>query len=398
MKRVAVVGSGPGAMYTVKYLLRHGSAQLGRIDIYEKLDTPFGLVRFGVAPDHVEVKEVATEFKSLLTEHSDRLKLYLRADVSTPESIRALNMSYDGLLVATGAQDALRLPLSPLPKYTFSARDFVLWYNGHPDLHGLLLPPSPRNVSIIGQGNVALDAARILSKSVDELLPLRKDSLLSETAFQWLAERQSVDGPLSVSVLGRRGYLHAAFTNKEFRELTTMKDATCKIDPSELEGDMDELRLKSATDRAKSRGLSIVAKCIEANSDMSKKNSIYLRFFTAPAAYIGDPLNGISLSGSGENIPCDMSLESIGFKVIGDELGLPIDATTKGIANDGLGRVIGMKGVYVAGWAKRGPRGVIAANIPCCIETADAILSDLSKGVHNPSQEPSKPIGAPFIA
>ena len=235
MTRIAVIGSGPGAFYTVKYLLKHHLSSSVRISIFEKLSTPFGLVRFGVAPDHSEVKEVASEFTNLLRTHDQQIKMYLGHPISDAESFANLRESYDSVLVATGAQGAARLPLSALPSNTLSARDFVLWYNGHPDFARTQLPSSPQHVSIVGHGNVALDVARMLSKSKNELEPLVSSGLLSRNAFDWFSHRQSRYVSKSVSIIGRRGYLDAAFTNKEFRELTTMEDATCKVNAAELE-------------------------------------------------------------------------------------------------------------------------------------------------------------------
>lgn len=379
MTTLAVIGSGPGAMYTIKYILKHPVLKVKRIDVLEKLRTPFGLVRFGVAPDHVEVKEVSKEFTQMINDHKDQIKLHTGSEVSGVMDFNALRRLYDAVVVATGAQSASRLPFPSLPRNTFSAQDFVLWYNGHPERQDLLLPEQARNVSIVGHGNVALDVARILSKSVQELDPLVQSGLLTRTAYDWLASRQSLSGPKSVSLLGRRGYMHAAFTNKEFRELTTMADATCKVNEEELDFTLSELKRKTLGDRAKSRGLSILQKCVESSRDDSKSNSIFLRFFAKPLRYAGDPVSALHIKnkfGAEEAIPVELGIESIGFKVVND-FGLPIDACTGGIANDGHGRVEGFRNVYAAGWAKRGPRGVIAANIPCCVETADAIVLDL---------------------
>ena len=391
MTRIAAIGTGPGAMYTLKYLLKHNLSGLSRVDIFEKLSANYGLVRYGVAPDHVEVKEVSKEFSSLLRDHIGTLHLHMHHMIPDQQSFQTLRESYDAVLVATGAQSASRLPLKSLPQNTFAAQDFVLWYNGHPEKQDLVLPTAPRNVSIVGHGNVALDVARMLSKSVEELEPLAQSGLLSQAALDWLANRQSLDGIKSVSVLGRRGYLDAAFTNKEFRELTTMKDATCKINESELEYPIDELKQKSALNRSKSRGIPIVSKCIQAWNDDSKSNSIFLRFFCKPVSYLGDPVTGLQVSrqdGSVETLPTDLGIESIGFKVT-NEFGLNMDERTGGIKNDGLGRVEGFPGVYVAGWAKRGPKGVIAANIPCCVQTAEAMYQDLSNPdrLHRPTRD-----------
>jgi hypothetical protein len=382
MSKIAVIGSGPGAMYTIKYLIKHARSRVERVDIFEKLPIPYGLVNYGVAPDHVEVKEVSKEFDEFLRNHRQQVHLFLGQTIQGTREIKSLQSSYSATLIATGAQGAHRLPFTHLPQNTMSAQDFVYWYNGHPEQQRMSIPADSRNVSIVGHGNVALDVARVLSKSIEELEPLRKSGLLSVAAFEWLASRQAMQGPLSVSILGRRGYLDAAFTNKEFRELTTMKDATCRINPKELDADIASLREMTTGNRAKSRGLAILEKCINHYDDDSKKNSIFLRFFTKPFAYEGDPVTGLLVSnkeGKSEMIPTQLGIESIGMKVDSTQLGLPIDPRTGGILHDGFGRVTGFPRIYVAGWSKRGPRGVIAANVPCCMQTADAMVDDLSK-------------------
>ena len=374
MSRIAVIGSGPGAMYTIKYLLKHSLSKLKTIDIRERLSAPFGLVRFGVAPDHKEVKEVANEFTKIVSDHSSVVKLHLNRSVSGLDEFSALQNSYDAILVATGAQSSNRLPFSDLPGNTMSAQDFVLWYNGHPEYVGLQLPDLPRDVSIVGHGNVAFDVARMLSKSPEELSVIDRN-LVNPEALAWLLARQGLAGPLSVSLLGRGGYLRSAFTNKEFRELTLLDNARCFVKESELDYIPLSKLAEHTQDRAKLRGINILEKCLHAPTE-SRKNSVFLRFFTKPVRYVESGLEVTNRMGAIERIPGDLGIESIGFRVIGEQFGLPMDPQTGGIANVN-GRV--GNNVYVAGWSKRGPRGVIAANIPCCIETAETIFRDLEK-------------------
>jgi thioredoxin reductase len=380
--KLAVIGSGPGAMYTIKYFLKHAAplASNLRVDILEKLTKPFGLVGFGVAPDHPEVKEVAKEFASLVEANGSVVKLRTGFLVCDVDAFKSLKSEFDAVLIATGAQSASRLPFSSLPTNTMAARDFVLWYNGHPDFSDPPVGTIPRDVVVTGHGNVALDVARILSKSEEELVPLFKSGLLAGHAFEWLANRQSFPGLKQVHVLGRKGYIGAAFTNKEFRELTTLKEAVCRVNPADLEMPLDQLAEEVKSNRAKARGLSILAGCVKNfDSNTSVSNHINLRFGCKPMVYEGNPVTGMTVAhsdGSRETIQCQLGIESIGFKVT-NEFGLPMDQESGGIAHDGHGRVVGHPGVYVAGWAKRGPKGVIAANIPCCAETADAMFHDL---------------------
>ena len=389
MKRVAVIGSGPGAFFTIKYLLKRSPLGQFKIDMFEKLAAPFGLVRFGVAPDHADVKEVSNEFRELLRDSSANVRLFTSKTFSGGGSLQELKERYDAVLISTGAQESRRLSMSNLPGNTLSAQDFVLWYNGHPEKQDVRLPEAPRNVSIVGHGNVALDVARMLCKSEKELRPLAESGLLSRTAHEWLLRRQLLGGKKTVSVIGRRGYLDAAFTNKELRELTAMADAACVVKESELEGSLADLKARTVSDRGKSRGISILSKCIS-NQSGAVSNRIFLRFFCKPLQYIGYPAEAIQVKrpdASEETIPTDMGIESIGFRVK-NEWGLAMNEKTGGFAHDGNGRVLGWPGVYVAGWAKRGPRGVIAANIPCSMETAEAMASDLSGGLNAATKAP----------
>ena len=378
--KVAVIGSGPGAMYTVKYFLKQVGSRPHQIDVLERLQNPFGLVRYGVAPDHPEVKEVSKEFNSLFEANRSTVHLRVNSDVCGKEEFDNLRRKYDAVLIGTGAQGATRLSLPSLPRYTMSARDFVMHYNGHPDFSSVDLPVAPRTVTVVGHGNVALDVARILSKSKKELEPLVDSGLLAPCAYEWLKARQELSGEKTVSLLGRRGYMAAAFTNKEFRELTQLESAICRVNEGELEMSLGELQTQAKGERTKFRGLSILSTCIDNfQRNTSAENVIQLRFNTAPLQYISDPVSGIEVRNSlgiVETIPCELGIESIGFKVT-NEFGLPMDSVSGGVAHDGRGRVVGFPGVYVAGWAKRGPKGVIAANIPCCVETADAMAHDL---------------------
>jgi hypothetical protein len=377
--KIAVVGSGPGAMYTLKYFLKRQQSRTFRVDIFESLSTPYGLVRFGVAPDHSEVKEVSNEFHTMLREHKDILRLHTNHDVIGSSDFNTLRESYDAVLIATGAQSAKRLKLPHLPANTMAARDFVLWYNGHPDFKDQDPPLDSTNVCIVGHGNVALDAARMLSKTPSELDPLASSGLLAPYAYEWLIARQNLPRQRTVEVIGRRGFIEAAFTNKEFRELTCMKDAVCVVNERELEAPLCQLGAMVTGDRAKTRGLSILSKCISTSSSSEAANIIKLRFHCQPLAYEGSPATGLRVrhqDGSEEVLACELGIESIGFQVV-EKWGLALDEKTGGIAHDGLGRVKGFPNVYVAGWAKRGPKGVIAANIPCCAQTAEAMVSDL---------------------
>ncbi|EER13391.1 adrenodoxin reductase, putative, partial [Perkinsus marinus ATCC 50983] len=247
--RLAVIGSGPGAFYTAKYIMRQLDS--ARIDMFERLPEPFGLVNYGVAPDHPEVKNVRNEFRAVAHEYHDRFRLFAEAE----PKLSSLQQHYDGIVVATGAQDAHRLGLpgsEQVRRGILSARDFVSWYNGHPDFAAVtsMLPPAEETekVVVIGHGNVALDVARVLSKPVGEF----ESTEISREALQWLSKRPPNSGKVGVlrrlsygmllsqvSVVGRRGFPEAKFTNKELREITRIDGVTARAYESELIGKQD---------------------------------------------------------------------------------------------------------------------------------------------------------------
>jgi len=326
--RIAVVGSGPSAFYTVKYFLKMFRDKAVKIDMFERLPEPYGLVRFGVAPDHQEVKNVTNDFANLLKTHPN-ISLHCGVQVeSTPEGFAAFQRDYDGVLIATGAQSAKLVDFPSPPKHHISARDFVLWYNGHPDKLDLHLPEAPREVAIFGMGNVALDVARILC---------RPCALPNPRAAAWLAARP----PGLVRVQGRRGFLEAAFTNRELRELLHLPDISLRV--------LGLGDLEIPTDRAKRRGWEIIQEMRNMES-VKSGNVISLEFNQQPE-------------------PAELSISSIGFRVT-PGFGLEIGKHGGYVHSGGLAG----PGVFLAGWAKRGPRGTIAANIPCAAETAQTMI------------------------
>lgn len=346
--RVAVVGSGPSAFYTVKYFLKTFKDKSVKIDIFERLPEPFGLVRFGVAPDHPEVKNVRNDFSELLNHYSNQISLHCGAEIpSSTGGFAKFKSGYDGVLIATGAQSSKQVSL-PANVPHVSGRDFVLWYNGHPDMRNLSLPTTPpRDISIFGMGNVALDIARILSKQPPDLIPLLGNGL-NLNALSWLTDRQHLSGQKVVEVQGRRGYMEASFTNKEFRELLHIPGCTAVVDPAEV--DLPNLEISCRENRAKLRGLEILRQMTENYDTAKSENILRLRFNCPPQ-------------------PADFAISAIGFQVL-PSFGLEI--SNGGLAHNGKG--LAGDGLFLAGWAKRGPRGTIAANIPCAAETAQTMV------------------------
>ncbi|TEB15665.1 hypothetical protein C9890_0598 [Perkinsus sp. BL_2016] len=254
-KSLAVIGSGPSAMYTVKYVLKQIPSL--KIDIFEKLSEPFGLVRFGVAPDHPEVKNVAHEFRDMLETNSN-IRMHLNHHITDLRDIRA---SHSAVLVGIGAQGSKTIPSDFHPHQ--SARDFVLWYNGHPEGHRPEISAEKCGiVSIVGMGNVALDVARLLSKKSDALSLLKKNGLTME-AIEWMTERQKAPHQKKVQIFARRGYPEAVFTNKEFRELLNVDGAVAVVNPSDLGESFEEIARKVEKDRGKKRGLEILERPVD---------------------------------------------------------------------------------------------------------------------------------------
>lgn len=244
LTRVCIVGSGPSGFYTAKYLLReHAHVQ---VDMFESLPTPFGLVRSGVAPDHPEVKSVMNDFNQIATDA--RFHFCGNVHVGQDVSIAELRPYYNAIILAYGAAADQPLGISEEGRLEniMSARSFVNWYNGHPDFQDLAMDLNVETAVILGNGNVALDCCRILSKSIDELA--KTD--ISAQAQARLATSQIKH----VQIVGRRGSVQAAFTIKELRELTKVRHVQCLVDPVELDAGLTRSsREEIATSRAKKR-------------------------------------------------------------------------------------------------------------------------------------------------
>ncbi len=383
--RVAIVGSGPSGFYAAEALLASGLDV--EIDLLERLPVPYGLVRFGVAPDHAKLKSVSAVFAQIAADPKLRFfgNVALGRDVSADE----LAAMYHAVIVASGAgaDRTLGIPGEDLPG-VHAAGDFVGWYNGSPDHAHLAFDLSQEVAVVIGQGNVAIDVCRILARPVDELR--RTD--IAQHALDALAGSRIRD----IHLVGRRGPVQAKFTPKELRELGTLPGWQPVVDPAALEpGEAcrRELALPGVVHAAKNldilRGF--------AARPMEAERRIHLHFLRAPAALHGDErvrriaLAGQQLSGepgaqsaveTGEQIELDAGLvfRSVGYR--GTALpGLPFDARAGVIPNAG-GRIVDaagqpLPGWYVTGWIKRGPTGVIGTNRADSLDTVAGLLQDV---------------------
>ncbi|KAK0658481.1 NADPH:adrenodoxin oxidoreductase [Lasiodiplodia hormozganensis] len=406
--RLAVIGSGPAGFYSAYRLM--SKVQDAVVDMYEHQPVPYGLVRFGVAPDHPEVKNCQDKFEEVAA--SPRFNFIGNVGVGRDLPLSHLTSHYDAILFSYGASKdkELGIPGENL-EGVYSARAFVGWYNGLPEYANLNpLLETAKEAVVIGQGNVALDVARILLSNVDEL---RKTDI-AEHALEKLS-RNKVD---SVRIVGRRGPMQAAFTIKEVRELFNLPNVFFKPIPSSL---------FPGPDYKLNRQMKRLSKILQEGSpnggppaDLPSGSKQWsLDFLLSPSSFNAgtasasaagatriasatfqhtsfvadcDPFDRAARVESAApdqstTFPADIAFRSVGYKsepLPGfDDVGVPFDSRRGIIPNDMLGRVTAVghvPGMYVAGWVKRGPTGVIASTMEDAFTTADSIVEDLERG------------------
>jgi ferredoxin/flavodoxin---NADP+ reductase len=379
--RVAVIGSGPSGFYAAAALL--ASDLTVEVDLIERLPTPWGLVRLGVAPDHPKIKAVSRAFEKTAQQPGFRFfgNVELGRDVLHEELIRL----YDAVVYAVGAQTDRRMgiPGEDLPG-SFAATEFVAWYNGHPDFQHLSFDLSGERAVVIGNGNVALDVARMLA--------LTREELASTDTTDPAIDAIVGSGIREILVLGRRGPVQASWTPVEVGELGELAGADVIVDPAELELD-DESEAELAAAAPTVRRSVAHLRDFAARAPSGKPRSIRLRFFTSPVAILGDEwVEGIELvrnelSGGRavptedrETLACGVVFRSVGYRGVALP-GVPFDEDSGTIPNVG-GRV--EPGLYAAGWIKRGPSGVIGTNKKDATETVELLLEDARAGLLPP--------------
>jgi ferredoxin--NADP+ reductase len=365
---VAVVGSGPAALYSTKALLRHPGV---RVDIFERLNTTGGLINYGVAPDHPATKAATDQFR-FHGEKRRRLRINLGVEIGTDRRHEDLLADHHAVIYAVGAfhPRLLDIPGAQLPGSLPSAA-FVGWYNGHPDHETLEPPLSGQRAVVIGNGNVALDIARVMLSEPDALAR----TTMSRRAVDAL-RASSID---EVVILGRRGPEFAAFTVPELLALRHRSDIDVVIDPEGFTPDG-----AAVADPAAQRKLELLRSIAHTGTPPTGNKRIVLRFGATPTAISGtERVTGVQLS-TGEDIATDVVIHAIGFR--GRPIaGVPFDPITGTIPQAG-GRVLDpetgspLTGVYTAGWIKRGATGVIGTNRTCAEETVDALLDDHATG------------------
>jgi ferredoxin/flavodoxin---NADP+ reductase len=390
--RVAIVGAGPAGAFTAAELLRAvGDAE---IDLFERLPTPWGLLRGGVAPDHQEIKRLGDRFER---ETFDRgCRLLANVEVGTDVTHAELLRHYTAVVYATGAQTDKSLGIrgEDLPG-SRPATEFVAWYNGHPDYRDLTFDLSARRAVVIGNGNVAADVVRMLTLSVAELQ--RTD--VADHALAALAESRIEE----VVVLGRRGPAQAAFTSAELRELGRVDGVDLRVDPAEVELDpVSRGWLDQDGTFTARKNVELLQEFARRPASPGARRRIHLRFLRSPVEIRGGDRveaidvvrNEIVRGDDGllrarpagdhvETIECGLVLRSVGYRAV-PLPDVPFDERHFVLPND-RGRVLdadgnALRGVYAVGWIKRGPTGILGTNKRDAVETVRCLVEDLRAG------------------
>jgi ferredoxin--NADP+ reductase len=389
--RAAVIGAGPSGFYAADQLLKQDIA----VDLFDALPTPYGLVRAGVAPDHPKIKSV-TRMYDRTAQHPD-FRFFGGVEVGTDVTPGDLRERYHAVVYAVGTPTDNRLGLPGDDRAgSIAATEFVAWYNGHPDYVDAAFDLSCARAVVIGNGNVAIDVARMLVLDPDELAS-------TDTADHAIAAFAAAS-VTDVVILGRRGPAQAAFTNPELRELGQLTRADVVVDPTELELDPHSAAWLESDDASPTarRNVAMLREFAD-RPPGGKSHRIELRFSRSPVEIVGDgdgPVTGLRVvrnrlepdsrggvravaADEHELIPCGLVIRSIGYR--GRPLpGVPFDERRGLIRNDG-GRVCEEDGTprtgeYAVGWIKRGPSGVIGTNKKCATETVARLVEDLEGG------------------
>ena len=388
---VAIIGSGPAGLYAAEALVKQAAEQV-RVDVFDRLPTPYGLVRYGVAPDHKSIKSIARYLQRVLEHPAVRFFgcVELGRDIRRADLLAC----YDAVIYSTGAMvdRHLGIPGEDLPG-SVAATDFVNWYCGHPDAADHRFDLGVEEVAVIGVGNVAVDVVRILAKTEAEL---------RETDVpQHVLEALSASRVRRIHMIGRRGPAQAKFTTKEARELGDLPNAGIHVRPADLDLAASDPTGASArlaeSDRLVRGNMQAMRSWAEPPA-ADRPRRIDLRFWLAPAEILGERrveglrLERTRLTEEGrvkgteeyETLPVGMVLRSVGYQSIALD-GVPFDDRAYVVPNVG-GRILDPGGgfvprEYVAGWIKRGPTGFIGTNKSCAQETVRSLVADFNAGL-----------------
>jgi len=398
--RVAIVGSGPSGFYAADALQKKPDLVV-EIDMFDRLPTPFGLVRGGVAPDHQKIKSVTKVYERIAAQPSFRF--YGNVEFGKDITHDEIMAHYHAVIYTVGAQTDkhLGIPGEDLPG-SLPATEFVAWYNGHPDYHDLQFDLSAEAAAVVGIGNVAMDVARILARSIDEL----KKTDMADYAIAAL-EKSNIK---TIYILGRRGPVQAAFTDPEIKEMGEMEVADVVVGPDEVRLDpASQAYLDKGEDAVARRNMEHLRRYAE-NPTSGKPKKIVFRFCVSPVELIGtDKVEAVKIvknelvqnekgdirpraTDQFETLPVGMVFRSVGYRGL-PLPGVPFYEGWGTIPND-KGRILTdhkdgqvVPGEYVSGWIKRGPSGVIGTNKPDSVETVEMLIEDMAAGkLHDPAQ------------
>ncbi|BBX48662.1 ferredoxin--NADP(+) reductase FprA [Mycobacterium cookii] len=382
---VAIVGSGPSGFFAAASLFKAADADDNldiAVDMLEMLPTPWGLVRSGVAPDHPKIKSISKQFEK--TADDPRFRFFGNVAIGEHVSASELAEQYDAVVYAIGTQSdrPLNIPGEELPG-SVAAVDFVGWYNAHPHFEDATPDLSGARAVVVGNGNVALDVARILVTEPDELA--RTD--IADHALESLRPR----GVQEVIVIGRRGPLQAAFTTLELRELADLENVDVVVDPADFENISEDDA--AAVGKVCKQNIKVLKGYVGRELRPGHRRIVF-RFLTSPIEIGGaERVETIVLgtnelvsddngrvvakdTGTREELPVQLVVRSVGYRGVPTP-GLPFDEKSGTIPNTD-GRVDGSRNEYVVGWIKRGPSGVIGTNKKDSQDTIDTLLADLA--------------------
>ena len=394
--RVAIVGAGPTGFYATEQLFRQPGLVVD-VDMYDRVPTPYGLVRAGVAPDHQKIKSVTAAFDKVAAH--PRFRFFGAVELGRHLSVDDLRAHYHMIIYTTGAQTDRRMGIAGEDlQRSHAATEFVAWYNGHPDYRDLTFDLSQERAAVVGVGNVAADVARILSRTPEELA--------ATDIADYALEALSASRIREVHVLGRRGPAQAAFTNPEVRELGELTGADVTARPEEVEPDeLTRQVLERAPDRATQKKVEIL-KDFSRRTPTGKPKRLVMRFLVSPVELLDDARGGVAgmrlvrnrlyATATGtlqpkatdefEHLPVGLVFRSVGYRGV-PLPGVPFNDDWGVILNE-KGRVLDAQsklplvGQYTAGWIKRGPTGVIGTNKPDAAETVTGMLEDLARDIH----------------
>ena len=394
--RVAIVGAGPTGFYATDQLFRQPGLVVD-VDMYDRVPTPYGLVRAGVAPDHQKIKSVTAAFDKVAAH--PRFRFFGAVELGRHLSVDDLRAHYHMIIYTTGAQTDRRMGIAGEDlQRSHAATEFVAWYNGHPDYRDLTFDLSQERAAVVGVGNVAADVARILSRTPEELA--------ATDIADYALEALSASRIREVHVLGRRGPAQAAFTNPEVRELGELTGADVTARPEEVEPDeLTRQVLERAPDRATQKKVEIL-KDFSRRTPTGKPKRLVMRFLVSPIELLDDGRGGVAgmrlvrnrlyATATGtlqpkatdefEHLPVGLVFRSVGYRGV-PLPGVPFNDDWGVILNE-KGRVLDAQsklplvGQYTAGWIKRGPTGVIGTNKPDAAETVTGMLEDLARDIH----------------